>query len=173
PDRFELAERLDELGAKHLGQELGARLPIPMLARERAAVRQHEVGGGVHKRPELLYAGSGLQIERDAAMNAAVAKMPKQRVDIIIFLEELVEVTQIVPEPVRRHRGILPGGPGLFDPRDSTGGDAGFTDLPDGLLFGRVCDKADARTIPVTALDVCHRCASLAACLGWRLAAKL
>ena len=34
PDGFELAERLDQLGTKHLGQELGARLTIPMLARQ-------------------------------------------------------------------------------------------------------------------------------------------
>ena len=55
----------------------------------------------MHKGPELLHAGSGLQIERDAAMNAAVAKMPKQRIDIPIFLKELVEVTQIVPESLQ------------------------------------------------------------------------
>jgi hypothetical protein len=49
-----------------------------MLASERASVRQHEIGGIIHKVPELLHAGSGLQIERNATMNAAVTKMPKQ-----------------------------------------------------------------------------------------------
>ena len=38
PDRLELAERLDQLRAEHLRQELASRLAVAVLARERAAV---------------------------------------------------------------------------------------------------------------------------------------
>ena len=37
PQAFELAEGLHEFGPEHLSQQRAARLPVPMLARERAA----------------------------------------------------------------------------------------------------------------------------------------
>jgi hypothetical protein len=137
-----------------------------MFARERASIRQHKVGGVIHKGPELLHSSGGLEIERDAAMNAAVTKMAEQCIAIVVLFEELVEVTQIVSEPLWRYCGILPGGPGIFNTRDSTGGDAGFPDVPDGLLFGRVCEEAHARIISVAALNTLHGSAGLVARLG-------
>ena len=44
PDPLELAERLHELVAEHAREQLGARLPVAVLARERAAVGDDEVG---------------------------------------------------------------------------------------------------------------------------------
>src|SRR6185437_17011839 len=43
PDRLELLEGADEVVAEHLRQELGLRLAVAVLARDRAAELDHEV----------------------------------------------------------------------------------------------------------------------------------
>jgi hypothetical protein len=45
PDRLELAESADQLIAEHLRQELGLRLAVAVLARDRAAMRDDQLGG--------------------------------------------------------------------------------------------------------------------------------
>jgi hypothetical protein len=44
PDPLELAERTDQLGAELLDQQLAARLAVAVLARQRAAVADAQVG---------------------------------------------------------------------------------------------------------------------------------
>ena len=45
PDGLELAEGLHQLRPEHLGKQLGARLAVAVLAREGAAVANHQIGG--------------------------------------------------------------------------------------------------------------------------------
>src|SRR3546814_7136581 len=52
PDRLELAERLHQFRAIHLRQQARAHLTVAMLAGQRAAVTEDQIGGLVHERSE-------------------------------------------------------------------------------------------------------------------------
>ena len=66
PNRLELAEGLHQFRAKHFRKQFGARLAVAVLAGERAAVADHQVGGLFHELAELGDAVFRLQIEIDA-----------------------------------------------------------------------------------------------------------
>ena len=95
PDGLELAERLDELGPEHLREKLRARLAVAMLAREGAAVGQHEVGRLVHERLVRFYSRCCLEIEIDARMDAPLSEVAVQRAAVAIFLEQLPQRPEI------------------------------------------------------------------------------
>src|SRR5262249_30380150 len=67
PDRLDLAERLDQLRPVHLLDQGGLRLPVAVLARDRAAVLHDEIGGLVQEALPVLQAVLGPQVEIDAA----------------------------------------------------------------------------------------------------------
>src|SRR4051794_7881832 len=69
PDVLELAERADELGAVHLREQLGARLAVAVLARQRAAVSDDELDGVVEERAPRLDAPGAAQAEVDARVH--------------------------------------------------------------------------------------------------------
>ena len=80
PDRLELAERLDDLVAEHLRQELGPRLAVAVLARERAAVaRRTRSAASSMKRAEVLDALGRVEVEVDARVDAALAEVAVER----------------------------------------------------------------------------------------------
>ncbi len=56
PERLELAEGIDELGAEHFGQQSGARLAVAVLAGERAAEGEDEIGGALDEFAEVAHA---------------------------------------------------------------------------------------------------------------------
>ena len=58
PERLELAEGLHELGAEHFGQQGGARLAVAVLAGERAAEAEDDIGGAVDELAEVAHAFS-------------------------------------------------------------------------------------------------------------------
>ena len=112
PDRLELAERLDELVTEHFRQKLRARLTVAVLAGERSAVCQHEIGGLVHERLVCLDALRCLEIEIDARVDAALAEMAVQGATVLILVEQLAEAAQVRAKLRGRNRGILPALPG-------------------------------------------------------------
>jgi hypothetical protein len=88
PDAPELAVRLHQLGGEHLRQQLGAGLAVAVLARQRAAVGDDEVGGLAHEGAELAHALGGVQVEADAAVDAALAEVPVQRRLVAVPVEQ-------------------------------------------------------------------------------------
>ena len=86
-----LAERLDQLGAEHLGQQLPPRLAVPVLARQRATVGQHQVGGPVHEpafpgRPSTLpIRGKSLVKTRTRSATVGTAWHPLAYVVLPLF----------------------------------------------------------------------------------------
>src|SRR3546814_13445430 len=71
PDRLELAERLHQFRAIHLRQQARAHLTVAMLAGQRAAVTEDQIGGLVHEAAPLADAVRRADIEVDATVNAA------------------------------------------------------------------------------------------------------
>src|SRR5579863_552800 len=57
PECFELAEGLHELGAEHLGEQRCAGLAVAVLAGERSAEAEDEIGGAVEELSKGLNAG--------------------------------------------------------------------------------------------------------------------
>src|SRR5207245_1233333 len=95
PDRLEVAERLDELGAEHHLVEVGARLTVAVLARQRAAVRYDEPRrerGEPRVARDTLFA---VQIEVDPRVDAALAEVAVQRAVIAELIVERLEVAQV------------------------------------------------------------------------------
>src|SRR5690606_24410551 len=173
PRRLELPERLHDLAAEHPRQELAPRLAIAVLARERAAVRDDEVGALLHERPEAGHAFDGLQVEGAAHVDAPLAEVAVHGVPVPVPLQERAQVAEVGAEPVRRDRGVLPRGPRVLDPGDAARAHARLTDLPDPLLPCPVVDHlppAPAVRAPAQAL---HDLVRAAGGLGARLAAEL
>ena len=97
-------ERLHQLRAEHLRQQLGARLPVAVLARQRAAEAQHQIGGVIKKCSKGGDAFSGLQVERDACVDTALTEVTIERaVVVVILLEQASQAAQVIAEPRRWH----------------------------------------------------------------------
>ena len=148
PDRFELSERLHQLGAEHTRQQLAPRLPVAMFARERSAVPVHEVRGVLHERSEFGDAFHRLQIEADAAVDASLAEMTEQIRGVLVFLVEPVQIAQVRAELVGRDRRIVPAGAhrGLAADRWNSRA-ASLADLPQLLLLIPRLEHADVRCL--------------------------
>src|SRR3546814_1516197 len=110
PDRLELAERLHQFRAIHLRQQARAHLTVAMLAGQRAAVTEDQIGGLVHEAAPLADAVRRADIEVDATVNAAVTEMSVQRRLVVVAVEQFLEIAQIIADLVRRNRGIFPPG---------------------------------------------------------------
>ena len=141
PDRLEVAKRLDQVGAEHLRQQFALGLPIAVLARQRAVIGEAEIRRFLHILAKLLYAVGGLQPEGHPGVDAAVAEMAEQRIGIAEALVQLVELAQVIAEPLRRHRRILPARPGLFFARDAHRADPGFAHRPHRRLVLRLLEQ--------------------------------
>ena len=74
PDRLELAEGPDQLGPEHLGQERRLRLAVAVLARDRAAVADDQVGRLVQELAEVLDA---LGVFRSKSIRVWMQPWPK------------------------------------------------------------------------------------------------
>jgi hypothetical protein len=145
PDRLELAECLHELRPEHLRQQLGVRLPVAVLARERAAVGEDEVGRVLHEGAEPAHALGRLEVEGDARVDAALSVVAEEDAVVAVPVEELPEVAQVRAEPLGRDGRVLPAGPGLELRRDAADADRRLADEPDLLLLGRVGEELHRR----------------------------
>src|SRR6185437_13230523 len=78
PNGFEFAEGLIQRLSEHLGQEHAAGLTITVFAGHRAAVAYDKVAGFFEEVAPILDPFSRVEIESDAAMNAALTEMAIQ-----------------------------------------------------------------------------------------------
>src|SRR6185312_11329921 len=108
PDRLELLKGADQVVAEHLGQELGLRLAVAVLARDRAAELDHEVARVVEPAPELLDARLRDEIEVPASVDAALAVVAVEGALVAVRLRELREPSQVLAEPLGRNGRVLP-----------------------------------------------------------------
>ena len=102
-----------------------------MLAGERAAVAEHQIGGALDEFAIVADAGFALQVEIDAHVDAAVAEVAVERSLIVIFVEQLANIAEIRAHFFRGDGGIVPAFP--FGRRARCGGGgahAGFADSP-------------------------------------------
>ena len=112
PDRLELGERPHELVAEHLREQLGARLSVAVLARQRTAVRHDEICGGFDERPVAPDALDVGEVEVDARVHATLAEVAVQRAAVPVLVEQLAEVAQVLAQSLGRHGRVLPPLPG-------------------------------------------------------------
>ena len=109
--RFQRPERLVELRAEHLFVERTAHEAVAVLAGQRAAEFEHEVGHLVGDRLELRHAVRGLEIDDRPHVQAADRRV---RVDAgrgVMTLDDGDETLDVVAQLLRRDRGV-------FDERD-------------------------------------------------------
>ncbi len=76
PERLELLEQGDDLGAVHQGQQLGAGLAVAVLAGQRTAVGGDQPGGIGDEGAEDGGALLGGEVEVDADVQTALAEVP-------------------------------------------------------------------------------------------------
>ncbi len=109
PDRLELAEGRDELVAEHLRQELRPRLAVAVLARERAAELEDEVGRLVEEAAEGLDPLRRLEVEVPAGVDAALAVVAVERALVAVTARRASPRSRrYSPEPLGRDGRVLP-----------------------------------------------------------------
>ena len=137
PQRFEFAEGRHEVGAKHFGEERAAGLAVAMLAGERAAVGENDVGGAFDEEAKFADARFGFEVEVDARVDAALAEVAVERAAVAKLLHESGELAEVGTELRGRNGGVLPTFPsvGLAGDEDH-GAECRFADEPDAGGFG-------------------------------------
>src|SRR5207249_4289367 len=98
PGRLELAEALDELVAEHLRQQLGARLAVAMLARERAAEREDEVGGVVEEAAPFGDPVRAREVEVPARVDTPLAVVPVESAPVLVTVGKPLQLPQVLGE---------------------------------------------------------------------------
>src|SRR5438552_18518541 len=102
-----------------------------MLARERAAVTNDDIcsfGGEIAILGDALFRD---QIEINARMKAALAKVSVESAGVAVLFQQLAEITQIIPHALRRNGRILPAFPGVAHAGDDGGAaEARSADFP-------------------------------------------
>ena len=142
PDRLELVESVDEILAVHEGQELRLALPVAVLTRQGATVRDHQVRGLGHEAPVLRDAFARLQVELDARMHAALAEVAIQRALEAVPVELLAKLAQIAPQPLGRNGGVFPAFPRFLAVGEPRGGaQTSLAHLPQLLLVLLVVEQ--------------------------------
>ena len=129
PDPLELLEGPDDRWRIHAGEQFGPGRAVAVLAGQRPAVRDGEVGRVLQERSEVRDPGAGCEVEVDPDVQAAVAEVPVVDAAATVAGEHAVELAQVGAEPLRRHRGVLPARPRLAAVRGA-GQDPGAV-LPD------------------------------------------
>src|SRR5207237_10921871 len=95
PDRLELAEALDEVLAEHLREQLGARLTVAVLARQRPAHREHEVRRLLEEAAEGADSVARDEVEVPARVDAALAVVAVEGALVPVLAGELAELAQV------------------------------------------------------------------------------
>src|SRR5271166_1756230 len=108
PERFELPESLHQLRTKHFRQQFRARLTVAMLARERPAEADDQIGGLFCKLAIVGDAFFGLQIEVDPHVYAGVPKVSVEGATVAVAFHHLVQIAKIAAEFFGGDGGILP-----------------------------------------------------------------
>lgn len=142
PQRLELLEGAHQLRAKHFGQQLGARLPVAVLAGERSAVGEHQVGGTFDETAVALHPVLAFQVEVGARVHAAVAEVAVKSAAVPVAFQQVPELPQVAAQLLGRHRGVLPAFPHHRHAGDERGGTQGrLAHLPHLLFLGDVLEE--------------------------------
>src|SRR5256885_10740722 len=99
---------MDQVFAEHDRQELRLALSVAVLARDRSAVRNHQVGRVGDEAAVLDDPLARFEIELDTSVHAALPEVAVQRALEAVPIEQLAELAQIAAHPFRRDGGILP-----------------------------------------------------------------
>src|SRR5207244_3087762 len=114
-------------------------LAVPVLARERAAHRQHEVRGLVEEAAEGADALMRDEVEVPARVDAALAVMSVEGALVAVFRGEPPERAQVVADALRRDRRVLPTLVRICLAGDERcGAETRLANLPEVLLAPRV-----------------------------------
>ena len=146
PERLELAEGLHQLRAVHPRQQLAARLPVAVLARQRPAELHHEVGGLLHETAIGRDAFGGLQVEVDPGVHAALAEVAVERPGIAVLGHQGAQPAQIFSEARGRDGGVFPALPVLgFAGHEGGGAERRLAHGPHVLRLDRVAEERHRR----------------------------
>ena len=113
PDRFELLEGAHQVFAVHARQELRLGLAVAVLARDRPAVRHHQVDRLGYKAPNFRDALGRAQVEVDARVHASLAEVTVERALVSIPIQQLLQLAQVAAQPRGRHCRVFPALPVL------------------------------------------------------------
>ena len=106
-------ERLVELGTEHPLHERPAHQPVAVLAGERAAELEHQLGDVVGDGLELPDPRRGLHVDDGAYVQAADRGVRIDPGGAAVALHDVQEPGDVVAQPRRRHRGVLDEGDAL------------------------------------------------------------
>src|SRR5205085_10524467 len=109
---------LDELLTEHLRQQFRARLAVAVLAGDRPAQAEDEVGGLVDKLAVGLDPLFRLQVEVPARVDASLAEVAVERALVAVLVRERADRPQVLAEPLRRDGRVLPALIGIRLARD-------------------------------------------------------
>ena len=97
PDRLELAEGVDQLGRVHPRQQLGPRLAVAVLAGQRSAVRDDQVGRVLDEPAEVGEPGLVTRSKSIRDVQAAVAEVAVVGAAAAVRVQQGVELAQVAP----------------------------------------------------------------------------
>src|SRR5699024_3034744 len=148
-----LGEDADDPVTEHQGEELSPGLAVTVLPREGPPVggdqfrRLKEEGAKVGDAPTVL------DPERNTGVYAPVAEVAVDRGVVVPELrEEFFQITQVVTEPVRGYRRVLPPRPGVLSSRRAGGHtEPGLPRRQDLLLLAGVVGESDTPVLFVKA----------------------
>src|SRR5205823_2726570 len=89
-------------------QELCPRLAVAVLARERAAELEHEIGRLVEERAELLDSGLALEVEVPARVHAALPVVAVEGAVVLVLPGQLAQAAEVRAELRGRNGRVLP-----------------------------------------------------------------
>ena len=174
PDAFEFGEGFDQLGAEHDGEEFGAGVAVAVLAGDRSAVADDQVGGFGDEVAVVLHALRRAEVVVHVGMEAALAEVAVEHGEVVVLVEQFVEVAEVRAELFGVDGGVVPAAPG--DGRgagDAADAEAEFADLHGGLLLLGIFEEAEADLVAVVFLGPAHGFVGLFRCVLGRVAAKL
>ena len=126
------------------------------------------------KRAELLDALGGVQVEADAAVDAALAEVAVERRVVAVLVEQLAQVAQVVADLVRRHGRVLPARPGVGLAGHPGGrAQAALAHLPDHLLLAAGRRTASSTAGSPASSSIVHAAAGLGVGVLLAVAAEL
>src|SRR5205823_9201604 len=115
---------------------------ISVLPGQGAPVGRHQAGRLLYEGPVAGDPCVGAQLERDAGVHAAMPEVPIEGGALVaVRREQALEVAQVLAEPLRRHRRVLPALVRLVLPRWISGGaESLLPHVPEAVLGRRVVE---------------------------------
>ena len=118
-------------GPNIFGKQRAARLSVAVLARDRSAMRDHDLRRAIDELAELEDARLGFEIEVDPHVHAAVAEVAVERTVVAVFAASALKSSAGRTQAVGRHRRVLPAFPPVRLTRlDRDGAQRGFAHVP-------------------------------------------